>query len=95
MSIDEKTVAKIATLARIRLDDKEVAGYTGELDQIMSWIEELQEVDTDGVEPMTSVVDMDMFKRADKVTDGGCQDKILANAPESTEGYFVVPKVVE
>lgn len=95
MSIDEKTVAKIATLARIRLDDKEVAGYAGELDQIMSWIEELQEVDTDGVEPMTSVVDMDMFKREDKVTDGGYQDKILANAPESTEGYFVVPKVVE
>lgn len=95
MSIDEKTVAKIATLARIKLDDKEAAGYAGELDQIMNWIEQLQEVDTEGVEPLTSVVDMELFKRADKVNDGGYQDKILANAPETTEGYFVVPKVVE
>ena len=95
MSIDTKTVEKIARLARIRMSDTEKEKYANELNGIMQWIEQLQEVDTDGVEPLTSVVDMELFKREDEVTDGNIQEKILANAPENAEGFFVVPKVVE
>ncbi len=95
MSIDTKTVEKIARLARIRVSDTEKEKYAAELNNIMQWIEQLQEVDTDGVEPLTSVVDMELFKRKDEITDGNIQEKILANAPESKEGFFVVPKVVE
>ena len=95
MSIDKTTVKKVARLARIRISDGEVETLSGELSKIMAMIEQLSEVNTDGVEPMTSVIEMQMPEREDKVTDGGIPEKILANAPEQTAGFFVVPKVVE
>lgn len=95
MSIDTGTVEKIARLARIRVTEEEKLKFAGELNGIMQWIEQLQDVDTEGVEPMTSVVDMTLHMREDAITDGGIQEKVLANAPESAEGFFVVPKVVE
>ncbi|TNE32434.1 MAG: Asp-tRNA(Asn)/Glu-tRNA(Gln) amidotransferase subunit GatC [Alphaproteobacteria bacterium] len=95
MSIDTGTVEKIARLARIRVTEEEKVKFAGELNGIMQWIEQLQDVDTEGVEPMTSVVDMSLYMREDAVTDGDMQEKILANAPEASEGFFVVPKVVE
>lgn len=95
MSIDKETVGKIARLARIRVSEEEKATLATELTNIMTMIEELNAVDTAGVEPMTSVVQMQPLLRADEVTDGGVPEKILANAPEETAGFFVVPKVVE
>lgn len=95
MAIDKDTVRKVARLARIRVPEEEMDQLTGELGKIMGWIDQLQEVDTDNVEPLTSVVDASQYLRADVVTDGGYQDKILQNAPESAAGFFVVPKVVE
>lgn len=95
MSIDKNTVGKIARLARIKVTEEEKEVLTGELSSILKMIEELNAVDTEGVEPMTSVVQMQMHARADEVTDGAMVDKILANAPEQTAGFFVVPKVVE
>jgi aspartyl-tRNA(Asn)/glutamyl-tRNA(Gln) amidotransferase subunit C len=95
MSIDKNTVKKVARLARIRISDGEVDTLSGELSKILAMIEQLSEVNTDGVEPMTSVIEMQMPEREDKVTDGGIPEKILANAPESMAGFFVVPKVVE
>ncbi len=95
MSIDKDTVKKVSRLARIRLTDEEMENFPGEIDGIMNWIEQLAEVDTDNVQPLTSVVDMQMQMRKDEVTDGDCRDAVLANAPETTEGFFVVPKVVE
>jgi aspartyl-tRNA(Asn)/glutamyl-tRNA(Gln) amidotransferase subunit C len=95
MSIDINTVRKVAKLARIRTTDAEAEVLSGELSKILKMIEQLNEVNTDGVEPMTSVIEMKMPEREDVVTDGGIPDKILANAPEQTAGFFVVPKVVE
>lgn len=95
MSIDTKTVEKIARLARIKVTDEEKIKFSQELSDIMQWIEQLQDVNTDGIEPLTSVVDMTLYQREDKITDGNVQEKVLANAPETTEGFFVVPKVVE
>ncbi|MCE9507501.1 MAG: Asp-tRNA(Asn)/Glu-tRNA(Gln) amidotransferase subunit GatC [Alphaproteobacteria bacterium] len=95
MSIDKNTVKKVARLARIRISDDEVDVLSGELSKILAMIGQLNEVKTDGVEPMTSVIEMQMPEREDKVTDGGIPEKILANAPEQTAGFFVVPKVVE
>ena len=95
MSIDKNTVTKIARLARIKVEEGEKDKLAGELSNILKMIEELNAVNTEGVEPLTSVVQMDMFERADIVTDGGIQEKILANAPDSAAGFFVVPKVVE
>jgi len=95
MSIDTKTVEKIARLARIKVTDEEKTKFSQELSDIMQWIEQLQDVDTDGIEPLTSVVDVTPYHREDKITDGNVQEKVLANAPETTEGFFVVPKVVE
>lgn len=95
MSIDKNTVTKIARLARIKVTEEEKEVLTRELGSILKMIEELGEVNTDGVEPLTSVVQMQLFEREDKVTDGAMQDKILVNAPEATAGFFVVPKVVE
>ena len=95
MSIDKSTVRKVARLARIRVTDAEVEILSGELTNILKMIEQLNEVNTDGVEPMTSVIEMQWPSREDKVTDGGIQEKILSNAPEQTAGFFVVPKVVE
>ena len=95
MSLDKATVAKIARLARIRVDDAEQESLAGELTQILTWIEQLEEVDCRGVEPMTRVGDMTLKKRKDEVTDGNCRDAVLANAPEARDGFFTVPKVVE
>lgn len=95
MPIDKATAAKIATLARIRLDDAQTESFAGELSGILNWVEMLGEVDTENVTPLANVNAMKLKRRADEVTDGQCQDKVLANAPESTEGFFVVPKVVE
>jgi len=95
MPLDQATMRRIARLARIRLDDGEVRAFAGELDGILGWIEQLNEVDTAGVAPLTSVVAMRLPMRDDTVTDGGQADAVLANAPETAEGYFVVPKVIE
>jgi aspartyl-tRNA(Asn)/glutamyl-tRNA(Gln) amidotransferase subunit C len=95
MSLDKDTVAHIATLARIKVSDSDLEHLAGELSQILGWIEQLGEVDTTGVEPMTGVVQMDLPRRADVVTDGNIRDKVLANAPEPAHGFFTVPKVVE
>jgi aspartyl-tRNA(Asn)/glutamyl-tRNA(Gln) amidotransferase subunit C len=95
VSLDEKTVARIARLARIAVPEDELEPLAGELSHILEWIEQLNEVDTEGVAPMTSVVAMRLAWRADRVTDGGQAEAILANAPARQDGYFVVPKVVE
>lgn len=95
MALDKDKVAHIARLARIRVEDKDLATIGKELDQILSWIEQLNEVDTANVEPMTSVASLKLKRRADQVTDGGYPEKIVANAPASAHGYFTVPKVVE
>ena len=95
MSLDEATVARIASLARIAVPETELAPLAGELSHILGWIEQLDEVDTDGVAPMTSVVAMRLAWREDAITDGGKAEAILANAPARQGDYFVVPKVVE
>ena len=93
--MDKATVATIARLARIRLGDEELENLAGELSQILTWVEQLGEVDTQGVEPMTSAVEVTLPRRDDEVTDGGIPDKVLANAPEAEDGFFAVPKVIE
>ncbi|WP_026871482.1 Asp-tRNA(Asn)/Glu-tRNA(Gln) amidotransferase subunit GatC [Inquilinus limosus] len=95
MSLDRATVAKIAHLARIRLDEADLDSMTGELSKILDFVEQLAEVNTDGVEPMTSVAQQGLRRRPDEVTDGGYPEKILANAPSAKAGFFTVPKVVE
>ena len=95
MALDKATVAKIATLARIKVPESEQQHLAGELSTILTWIEQLNEVDTMGVEPMSSVAAMGLPMREDVVTDGNCRDRILANAPAATHGFFTVPKVVE
>ncbi len=95
MSVTNDDVRKVANLARIALPEEKVEHMTKELNSILGWVEQLNEVDVDGVEPMTSVVDTSLPMREDKVTDGNIQDRVLANAPRSEEGFFVVPKVVE
>lgn len=95
MSIDEKTAAKVAKLARIQVEEKDLPALAQEFSAILGFIEQLNEVDVEGVEPMTSVTPMRLPRREDMVTDGGYQDKILANAPDAREGFFAVPKVVE
>ena len=95
MSLDSKTVAHIATLARIKVPEVELAALANELSGIMTWIEQLNEVDTKGVEPMTRVVAMGLKKRPDVVSDGDMAGDILANAPAREGPFFVVPKVVE
>jgi aspartyl-tRNA(Asn)/glutamyl-tRNA(Gln) amidotransferase subunit C len=95
VSLDEATVARIAQLARIAVPKEELAPLATELSHILKWIEQLNEVDTEGVPPMTSVVAMRLAWREDRVSDGGRPEDILANAPERQDGYFVVPKVVE
>jgi aspartyl-tRNA(Asn)/glutamyl-tRNA(Gln) amidotransferase subunit C len=95
MSVDLATVKRVAHLARISVSDAEAEGLRGELNAILGWVEQLNEVDVSGVEPMTSVLPMAMKKRADVVTDGGKADDILANAPARDGNYFLVPKVVE
>ena len=95
MSLDEATVARIARLARIEIRPEELAALAGELSGILGWIEQLNEVETTDVPPMTSVTPMRLALRDDVVRDGDRRDEILANAPERDDGYFVVPKVVE
>jgi aspartyl-tRNA(Asn)/glutamyl-tRNA(Gln) amidotransferase subunit C len=95
VSLDEATVARIARLARIAVPADELEPLASELSRILEWIEQLNEVDTEGVPPMTSVAAMKLAWREDQVTDGGRPEDILANAPERQDGYFVVPKVVE
>ncbi len=95
MSVDSAVVRRIAHLARIAVDDHEVERLRGELNAILSFVETLGEVDVEGVEPISSVLPMQMKKRTDVVTDGGIANDILANAPASEDHYFVVPKVVE
>ncbi len=93
--MDTKTVKKVASLARLSMSDQELESYRPKLENILKFVEQLSEVNTDGVEPLSNVVDIALTLRADTLTDGDLQQKILANAPESTEGFFVVPKVVE
>ena len=95
MAIDAATVRKVARLARIAEPEEKLEPLARELTGIMAWIEQLAEVDTDGVEPMTSAVSMPMPLREDVVTDGGDAAKVLSNAPKTVDGFFVVPKVVE
>ena len=95
MSLDKATVRNVATLARIRVPDSDLDHLASELDHVLKWIEQLNEVDVAGVEPMTSVVEMRPKMRADEITDGGHPDEVIANAPEAAHGFFVVPKVVE
>ena len=95
MSVDETTVRRIAHLARIAVTDEEVGPLQGELNAILAFVEQLGTVDVAGVEPMTSVTPMRMKKREDVVTAGGRAADIVANAPETEDNYFLVPKVVE
>lgn len=95
MSVDIATVKRVAHLARIAVSDEDAERMTGELNVILGFVEQLNEVDVSGVEPMTSVIPMEMKKRQDEVTDGGKADDIVANAPATQENFFLVPKVVE
>jgi len=95
MALDTDTVKRIARLARIHVDDGDLPALADELNNILGWVEQLDEVDTDGVEPMTSAVEMVQRLRTDSVTDGDVRDKVLANAPAEADGFFVVPKVIE
>jgi aspartyl-tRNA(Asn)/glutamyl-tRNA(Gln) amidotransferase subunit C len=95
MAIDVDTVRKVASLAQIREPDARLEALAGELTGILQWIEQLNEVDTAGVEPMTSAVAVALPMREDVVTDGGEPAAILSNAPKAANGFFVVPKVVE
>jgi aspartyl-tRNA(Asn)/glutamyl-tRNA(Gln) amidotransferase subunit C len=95
MQIDDATVRRIARLARIKVSDAEAKGLENELSGILDWVEQLDEVDTSGVEPMTRVVDQTMKMRDDRVTDGEKAAEMTKNAPMSEDHFFVVPKVVE
>ena len=95
MSIDIETARKVAHLARIKVEEDRLPALAQEFSNILDFIEQLNEVNVDDVEPMTSVTPMPLKRREDVVTDGGYQDKVLANAPDAREGFFAVPKVVE
>ena len=95
MSIDESTAARVAKLARIKVEPDALPALAQEFNNILGFIEQLNEVDVDGVEPMTSVTPQVLKKREDVVRDGDQQAKVLANAPSSADGFFVVPKAVE
>ena len=95
MPLDIETVRNIAFLARIKVPENELDALAGELSNILGWVEQLSGVDTEGVEPMTSVVEMRLHERDDVVDDGECREDVLANAPEREDGFFAVPKVVE
>ncbi|HMA56397.1 MAG TPA: Asp-tRNA(Asn)/Glu-tRNA(Gln) amidotransferase subunit GatC [Pseudolabrys sp.] len=95
MAVDADTVRRIAHLARIAVADEEIDHLKGELNAMLAFVEQLEEVNVNGVEPMTSVTPMAMKKRADAVTDGGIADAIVKNAPASEDNFFLVPKVVE
>lgn len=95
MSIDLETARRVAKLARIAVDDDDLPALAGEFNAILGFIEQLGEVDTDGVEPMVSVTPMTLKRRTDVVTDGDQPEAVLKNAPDAREGFFAVPKVVE
>jgi len=95
MSMDKETMRKVAGLARIKMDDAALETMAPQLSKIIDWIKQLGEVNTDNVEPLANVVNIDLRLREDKITDGACADKVLKNAPEEVQGFFVVPKVVE
>jgi aspartyl-tRNA(Asn)/glutamyl-tRNA(Gln) amidotransferase subunit C len=95
LSVDAQTVRRIADLARIAVAEDEIEGLQGELNAILAFVEQLSGVDVESVEPMTSVIPMQMERRADKVTDGDMSDDIIKNAPEADDRFFLVPKVVE
>ena len=95
MSVDAATVRRIAHLARIAVDEAEVPALQGELNAILAFVEQLSEVNVDGIEPMTSVTPMEMKKRPDLINDGGIADEVIQNAPVSEDHFFLVPKVVE
>ena len=95
MSLDKSTLERVAYLARIKIDNSEIDKMIEELNNIMKWVEALNEVDIEDVQPMTGVSSMTLREREDKVTDGGLEDKILSNAPEKIDGSFTVPKVIE
>jgi len=95
MSVNEQQVRHVARLARLALGDDEIAKMVPELNNILSWVEQLGEVDTDGVEPLTAVIENHLRLRDDVVNDGDCRDDILKNAPDAQHGFFAVPKVIE
>lgn len=95
MSITAATIKKLGRLSRIRIEEDQEEGLAKEVSGILGWIEQMQEVDTNGVEPLTGVSDMALKQREDIINDGNCQTDVLANAPETTTGYFVVPKIIE
>jgi aspartyl-tRNA(Asn)/glutamyl-tRNA(Gln) amidotransferase subunit C len=95
MSVDADTVRRIAHLARIAVTESEVSHLEGELNAILKFVEQLDEVDIEGVEPMTSVIPMEMKKRRDLVDDGEIADEVIGNAPETQDHFFLVPKIVE
>ena len=95
MSVSTEQVRHIAKLARIAMSDEEIERLAPELNNILGWVEQLGEVDTNGVEPLTAVIDQKLRLRDDAVTDGDIRDKVLANAPEAQHGFFAVPKVIE
>ncbi len=95
MSVDLDTVKRVARLSRIAVSEQEVAVMADKINSILGFVEQLNEVDVTGVEPMTSVLPMEMRKRADEVSDGNKADDVVANAPATEENFFLVPKVVE
>ena len=95
MSIDIETARRVAKLARIKVEDEDLPALAEDFNRILGFVEQLNEVDIEGVEPMTSVTPMRLKRRKDGVTDGGQADKVLSNAPDAREGFFAVPKVVE
>ena len=95
MSVNEQQVRHVAKLARLALSDAEIDTMVPELNNILGWVEQLAEVDTDGVEPLTAVIDLKLRLRDDVVTDGDIRDKVLLNAPDAQHGFFAVPKVIE
>ncbi len=95
MSLTRDDVKKVAGLARLRMDDDQLDALLPKMNNIVGFIEQLSEVDTDNVEPLSNVARSTLPLRKDEITDGECRDKVLANAPESEEGFFAVPKVVE
>ena len=95
MSVNADQVRHVARLARLALGDDEIAKMVPELNNILDWVEQLGEVDTDGVEPLTAVIENHLRLRDDVVDDGDCQDDILKNAPDAQHGFFAVPKVIE
>ena len=95
MSVNAAQVRHVAKLARIAMSDAEVDALVPEFNNILGWVEQLAEVDTDGIEPLTAVIDLKLRLRDDVVTDGDVRDKVLANAPDAQHGFFAVPKVIE